>query len=266
MFSQEVAHLHGFPPESTHPIQNLPSETPVGDLVKQQKIRAELIKEIEKEINRDKRRGRPARKKYPENSLGLPADFLDAVPGPSGIQCLTSKRKTMKHPPQYAFDYDEWQALLNLQVYEMNDIANDVNPQLILEDQVEEDEIDVHEELERDITDQIENNPLVYENNTETDAEHEPSPATTAAEDMYSGVSEHDTTDTNVDDESDSDTASSVDSDRDNFEVSGGDDEELIDFELIQNKQPSRGQKLLYYCKRRDSWQIITLTSNVNKH
>ena len=57
-----------------------------------------------------------------------------------------------------------------------------------------------------------------------------------------------------------------MDSDRDNFEVSGGDDEELIDFELIQNKQPSRGQKLLYYCKRRDSWQIITLTSNVNKH
>ena len=201
VFSQEVAYLHGFPPESTHPIQNLPSETPVGDLVKQQKIRAELIKEIEKEINRDKRRGRPARKKYPENSLGLPADFLDAVPGPSGIQCLTSKRKTMKHPPQYAFDYDEWQALLNLQVYEMNDIANDVNPPLILEDQVEENEIDVHKELERDITDQIENNPLVTENNTETDAEHEPSPATTAAEDMYSGVSEHDTTDTNVDDE-----------------------------------------------------------------
>ena len=185
----------------------------------------------------------------------------------SGIQCLTSKRKTNKLPPQYVFDYDEWRDLLDLQVYELNDVENDLIPPLILEeDQVEEDEIDVHEELERDITDQIENNPLVTENNTETDAEHEPSPATTAAEDMHSGVSEHDTTDTNVDDESDSDTASSVDSDRDNFEVSGGDDEELIDFELIQNKQPSRGEKVLYYCKRRDSWQIITLTSNVNKH
>ena len=41
------------------------------------------------------------------------------------------------------------------------------------------------------------------------------------------------------------------------------DNEESESIELVQNKQPMKGDKILYFCKKKDSWQVITLTSNV---
>ena len=34
-------------------------------------------------------------------------------------------------------------------------------------------------------------------------------------------------------------------------------------FELIQNRQPVKGDKILLFCTTSDSWQIVSLTSNV---
>ena len=53
-----------------------------------------------------------------------------------------------------------------------------------------------------------------------------------------------------------------MESEPDNFNDETSNGEELEPFELVQNKQPVKGEQILYFCKIRDSWQIIILTSD----
>ena len=73
VFSQEMEPLQGFPFIDNH---NQHAEN-VAELKKQKEARAKLIESLENEINKERKRGRLPKKKYPDTEVLVPNDFLD---------------------------------------------------------------------------------------------------------------------------------------------------------------------------------------------
>ena len=72
VFSQEMTPLYGFPVSD-----EIEKENGRSDTNKQRKTRDEIIDTLEREIQSKRKRGRPTKKKYPENEVMIPDDFLD---------------------------------------------------------------------------------------------------------------------------------------------------------------------------------------------
>ena len=122
VFSQEIEPIHGFGFSTgrSEPEPNKDSSRgkSVDELLKERKARADLIEHLENDLRKDRKRGRPPRLRYPENKAQSESpDYLDDLPEPSKLQILKSLQSNKQNPPCYAFDYDEWQALLEMELY-----------------------------------------------------------------------------------------------------------------------------------------------------
>ena len=317
VFSQELDPLHGFSAEFSESSSTMvdtarhsKTSVPLEHLKKQRNERAKLIKQLEDEIKAGRGRGRPPKPKYPENDTLEDNSESTNKEEVSNLQTIKSKlKKESKTPPMHAFNYEEWQAMLEFQPYyrQQGNALKDNDE----EDSNENSDKDIDELLDRDIDPFMESfmaYPRTVVENIDNIADPDSQPTTSEEMDDDSNSFKDNSdkekrvetlNDTHTLDEmDDSETEdgadmletnlkeferswfSSIDSDevantqkedsehKENNEsiiseieaAEDDDDEEVL--ELIQNRRPVKNEKILIFCKIRNSWEIVTLLTN----
>ena len=352
VFSQEIEPLQGFVLEN--PNQDAENVT---ELKKQKEARAKLIESLENEINKERKRGRPLKKKYPETEVLAPDDFLDdsdsEMLSQPKVQSIVETNK--KVAPTYGFDYKSWLELLDLEIFlpkarrnendnngsdsdeeiktesdekhsssnedisVNNDTVQHQSPETLqqtlnfLDEQIEDfemrmlslkrNQIEDHDSsVLDDVTDEEELEVLEFDNYDDKNdeildvsqdddiGEQNDVQESLVLDDLNDDKGSEAPEGDNYIDDGDSEILDEYEEnsndDKESEEVENEDDDEKSDqhddevksntktrsteedvdhFMLKQSRQPQRNDKLLFFSRDRDSWQIITITSNVNK-
>ena len=148
IFSQEIDPIRGFTdlPEEKSKRHQVSLSIPHQD--NQRQARAKLIEDLEGEIKRERKRGRPPKSKYPDTDVQVSDDFLDYIPfsrtgiqDPSPGSVLKVKIENKLKTPLYGFDYESWVSLLDLEIWENKNktpIVDDIGEETETSDEVDQ--------------------------------------------------------------------------------------------------------------------------------
>ena len=282
VFSQEMTPLHGFPVSDERKKENGGS-----DCTKQMKTRDELIKSLEREIQSERKRGRPPKKKYPENEVTIPDDFLDENEEEEGGSSLFKVKKIeviKKRPPSHGFDYAAWLDILDLDIFkpksrgkEQEDDANyseesDVGPNDVYEsEQCKSDNI--NNTAPQSENEELDSNSSTFSqfcdslNRQRDDFETRrlqglPIADSNQFEGMEADVElmREETSDAEQDIYGGNEIVSE---ENESHEDTNEQIRAVAQFQLNQERKPRKSDKVLFYSEQKESWQVIVITSHV---